>query len=524
MRRLTLITILVFSLFLSGCLPKFLPSKPAEQSDPFAGWQAYTNKEYGFEIKYPTEWEIEIFERKDEYSSYDFQLTIKKKGDKDRIELKSENYLSFYYPDIKITVYATEETNIRALVNKNCEKAMQGIGACSQIIGETRIDGVMALEMVHCVEAANRVGLSVIKDGYYYGINTPYFCGVGASPEAPTLFSDFVKDQFDTLENQYKPIRDKILSTFKLTEVEAPDPLTGWRTFSNDIFSINYPKDANISVGEMGNTWQIVGPADAYSIYIRVLDNPNGLNAMSAAIEQSFNSDGEPKEIADGSTYYYTTFGGDSTSHHYLISNNEDKLIYFNYGIYSQGNNPANWQPGRQQEVIDSIIGTFQLTNEESNNLNSTKKGGEDMFAILQAPVAVDLAEMANVNVPIDTTSAEGAINTLYAYGAAIMVAFGVIGLLMLVVTILSFINIYHWGTTDNAAFQRAGQTKKKWYINFIIIPLIAVVVNIIPLLGQIASVILYIYWVVMVLIYFFSVRKKLNGGTPVTPPANKPV
>lgn len=86
--------------------------------------------------------------------------------------------------------------------------------------------------------------------------------------------------------------------------------------------------------------------------------------------------------------------------------------------------------------------------------------------------------------------------------------------LLILTITIttiiLSLINVYHWGMTDKAAFNKVGIKKKKWYIILFIVPLVMGVVNILPIIGQIIAIIASIYYVIMTFVYFFSIRKKV--------------
>ena len=96
-----------------------------------------------------------------------------------------------------------------------------------------------------------------------------------------------------------------------------------------------------------------------------------------------------------------------------------------------------------------------------------------------------------------------GALAGFMLIGFAIAIIVGII------IAVLMLINLYHWGMTDKAAFEKAGEDKKKWYYNLILIPFLSGVIIAIPFIGWVIGSIGYIYSFVMLLIYFFSVRKK---------------
>ena len=141
--------------------------------------------------------------------------------------------------------------------------------------------------------------------------------------------------------------------------------------------------------------------------------------------------------------------------------------------------------------------------------------------SLLEVPVAGDLIANSNFVDEIGPNVLPDGIQAIIGVMAGVMIVFAILSIL---VTIIWYLNIYSWGMADKAAFERAGQDKKKWFKIFFILPLIASVVNIIPILGQIASLILFIYYLVMILVYFFKVRKQLSGGAPASPIAKKPV
>lgn len=93
--------------------------------------------------------------------------------------------------------------------------------------------------------------------------------------------------------------------------------------------------------------------------------------------------------------------------------------------------------------------------------------------------------------------------------GAALvgMVIFSIVGI---VVAILNLMNLYHLIMVDKAAFAKAGEDKKKWFNNLVLLPVIFGAVMIIPFIGWVVGGIGSIYCLVMIFVYFFAVRKKV--------------
>jgi len=140
-------------------------------------------------------------------------------------------------------------------------------------------------------------------------------------------------------------------------------------------------------------------------------------------------------------------------------------------------------------------------------NINLEGLDPQALENLQKAGVNIDVNALTNaVNNPV----AQQAVGNLAWLAGGMFVAVGILGVIGLVICILHLINVYHWGMTDKAVFDRVGEDKKKWFIVFFIVPIIAGAVMIIPFLGWVASQIIYIYWIVMVLLYFFSKRKKL--------------
>jgi len=131
------------------------------------------------------------------------------------------------------------------------------------------------------------------------------------------------------------------------------------------------------------------------------------------------------------------------------------------------------------------------------------------MFLLQTAVVPTDLSSGLTNSVNMGSFGG-GALGSMFAIMGIFMV---IVAIIAVVIAILNLMNIYHWGTADNAAFEKVGETKKKWFINLILMPIIASVIMAIPFVGWVIGGIIYIYFVVMILIYFFGTKNKINKG-----------
>ncbi|MEK7167981.1 MAG: hypothetical protein AAB791_03195 [Patescibacteria group bacterium] len=82
-----------------------------------------------------------------------------------------------------------------------------------------------------------------------------------------------------------------------------------------------------------------------------------------------------------------------------------------------------------------------------------------------------------------------------------------------LVMVVLNMFNLYHWGLASKESFEKAGESKGKWFNFLVTLPVITFFTFFIPIAGWVAAPLLFIFWTVMVLVYFFSVRKKVVTG-----------
>lgn len=101
-------------------------------------------------------------------------------------------------------------------------------------------------------------------------------------------------------------------------------------------------------------------------------------------------------------------------------------------------------------------------------------------------------------------------------FGAIVMV-------IVIAVSIINLINIYHWGMTEDVEFKKIGHNKKKWYFNLIIVPIVLFLINLIPGLGQLISLIIFFYWIFVVLQYFFKIKGKIAKPTETPPEQANP-
>lgn len=142
---------------------------------------------------------------------------------------------------------------------------------------------------------------------------------------------------------------------------------------------------------------------------------------------------------------------------------------------------------------------------------------------MLQLPIEIDFSnadsfrELQNIDweamadVANNPAAQQAAQNVFWLAGWFMALA-GIIVVVAIILTVLNLFNIWHWGMTDKAEFDKAGETKKKWFMIFFIVPLAAGLIGIIPFIGWAVAIIAYVYWAVMILIYFFGTRKKVGG------------
>lgn len=198
-------------------LEKILSTFKFIEADETADWEVYRNEEYGWEIKYPQDWETEIWEKTEgQYSMYDFQLKLRKMGDQEEYKKCIGKSCVFYFPDFKIQISPTAEKTIDDFIEKEKQAHLQGIGAYGKITEEMTVDGERALRLATCVEMASREGPVVLKNSYIYKFLMPYKCIPVSGPGEPED-SELVSF-FEDLEKVYDPIHNQILSTFKFLD------------------------------------------------------------------------------------------------------------------------------------------------------------------------------------------------------------------------------------------------------------------------------------------------------------------
>lgn len=151
--------------------------------------------------------------------------------------------------------------------------------------------------------------------------------------------------------------------------------------------------------------------------------------------------------------------------------------------------------------------------------------GDVSKIEIIELPKDVNPELMAQIvesiqqgKVPVqaitDLINSNSGVNFWDIMGVVVLIVLFFLGLIMaligLIMVILNIFNLYHWGLADKASFEKAGESKSKWFNYLVVLPVITFFAFFIPIAGWVAAPILFIFWSVMVLIYFFSVRKKV--------------
>jgi len=173
-------------------LSKGMPTSLEEILKEVNVWQAYRNKKYGFEIKYPTNYQIDWANEHDGDSGLLFSL-----------RLSSLRELPFYYLSVRETEYEDIDVwfeNWRQETEKPYRYEGDAMPAPKIILSEDIIiDGIKAKKTItEGLPYANGGRLNVIKDGRIYD------------------FAGFKTAVFTTEEDQ--AFIDQVISTFRFLE------------------------------------------------------------------------------------------------------------------------------------------------------------------------------------------------------------------------------------------------------------------------------------------------------------------
>lgn len=178
--------------------------------DKVEDWQTYRNEKYGFEIRYPTTWDIN---GDVDLSGINGYFTIYKKGDRDRYELMQDNSAVIYTPSAALRIFKTDLKTGKEFADKYNNDLGEGLGGEVPITGEYEIDGILGVWRKNCLELASQQGPVVVKNGYAYDFGLPLECIATSGLGKPK--NQQLVDFYNNFDQQYKYTHQQILSTFK---------------------------------------------------------------------------------------------------------------------------------------------------------------------------------------------------------------------------------------------------------------------------------------------------------------------
>ena len=157
----------------------------ATSTDPYADWKTYTNDEYGFELKYPQDWEV--------WHQTDSGANIADPNDSNR------KFLT-------VSVYDNDPVNLFRGVDSIYEEQdfeLNGVTG-KKLIGDSALSGTSAITVI------------LYRDDAYYALQAS---------------SD---------------IYDRAISTFKF--IDSSDT-ANWQIYRNEEFEFKYPSDVRVQEG-----------------------------------------------------------------------------------------------------------------------------------------------------------------------------------------------------------------------------------------------------------------------------------
>lgn len=269
---------------------------PTVSVDPLSDWKTYENKEYGFEFKYPSNYQIKIIG--------------------DGINLQKNN--------TRALLYISKFDNPNSLeINQWFEnQPKQDIQAIKDTHTMTKI------------VVGGHVGLKFIKKQSEIGYKD-FIIIIGNGTSVYYL-------NFGPLEDEVN-ISNQILSTFKFTNTIS-DPTLGWKNFGSMSYDISfkYPQDWSVETENMtiflkspktitalsnkNNTWTRVGDLIISSLTQKTLPNNQNNLPLSSWITSNYNANPIHSITLAGMNGFKVTSCGDSCLEEIYLE--DENVIY----------------------------------------------------------------------------------------------------------------------------------------------------------------------------------------------------
>ncbi len=283
-----------------GIIPGQLPS--GELDDETADWQAYTNEEYGFEVRYPENW-----------------ATDKISQERSVIFYKSNAPKDFYGNIVPVIIIEVKDNTQQLPVNQWIENNKGNLVSKE---GSEMVDGIEGSKIIE-KGIVDYLVVYTGKDRIMYRISIP-------------------KD------SEYLAVFNQILSTFKFIEV---DETADWQTYRNEKYryEIKYPGSWQTTYGF--EVIQSIGDEEV----INFADPNNMLNWVSVDVPLGVNIPIEnSNNIKINNINFYKSTYGSGSDEELVVFFAIDKVGTYRFlfsGFYGENS----------EEFYRNILSTFKF-------------------------------------------------------------------------------------------------------------------------------------------------------------------